>query len=113
MTLLELPPEILVNIYCNLANVDEATQLAQTCSAMNAILKQSFNYQKIFQSIISGENVREENGNVRGKPSSQVVYYYYLPILTSKQDWTKFAATCSQIGRSLIIHLIRSRCSSS
>lgn len=81
MTLLELPPEILVNIYCNLANVNEATQLAQTCSALNAILKQSFNHRKIFQSIISDKNIREENSNVRGKSSFQVVYYYYLPSL--------------------------------
>lgn len=70
-----------MNIYCNLTNVNEATQLAQTCSATNAILKQSFNRQKIFQSIISDKSVREENSKVRGKSSFQVVYYYYLPSL--------------------------------
>lgn len=73
MTPVNLPPEILVNIYCNLSNVNEATHLAQACSATNAILKQPFYRQKIFQSIVSSKSARGENRKVSGKSSFQAV----------------------------------------
>lgn len=113
MMLFELPPEILVNIYCNLSNVKEAIHLAQTCSAANAFLKQPLGCKKIFQSIISSENAGGVNSNLSGNLLFKAVYSYHLQDLISKQVWTKFAATCSLIRRLNMIPLMRSRSLSS
>lgn len=113
MTLVELPPEILVNIYCNLSSVKEAIHLAQTCSAASAVLKHSVGCKKIFQSIISSESGRGGNSNLGGNILSKAIYSYHLRELTSKQIWTKFAATCCLIGRLHVIPLMQSRSLSS
>lgn len=53
MALLELPPEILIQIYCNLRHVHEAINLAQTCTAANELFCRPLSRQHILQSIIS------------------------------------------------------------
>ncbi|KAL4897282.1 hypothetical protein BDV59DRAFT_170245 [Aspergillus ambiguus] len=52
MALFQLPPEVLMNIYCNLAHIHGVINLAQTCTAANQLLRQPRSRQQIFQSII-------------------------------------------------------------
>ncbi|KAF7589135.1 hypothetical protein BBP40_004740 [Aspergillus hancockii] len=80
MALFNLPAEILRRIYCNLSDIHEAINFAQTCRAANNVLCLPLSTRYIFQSIVSSNNRKTQQ-----EPGMEVLNKLYGSVFPVNQ----------------------------